>query len=329
MTHIQQAAPRSKTAEKLLLSLRDPEAMLPLRAKCYLPLIATVFIFASGCHKQSPALSPEQPDANKVFDIAQAMKVLYGNYDVKTQTSVTSLPREKSSLPGAGEQQMTVRVLFNAYGVDAGPKSLVLVTFAVPSSGEAFDCHACSPTIGMAVFSQKGLKWIMDASNRAVTFAGEWGKPPKDIQLVQIGPNRHAVEVVDVGKGNGESTAVLQILIPWNGNVNLGLERIIADDDKGLCDSRGGLACYANRRTVTFIPKDKVEYYDLELKLTGTDLPPSDATASRRARKVNGLETLKFENGRYVQISRHGDLTCVDAAVAKRENLRRNPTAQL
>ena len=77
-----------------------------------------------------------------------------------------------------------------------------------------------------------------------------------------------------------------------------------------------------NRRTITFIPKDKVEYYDLELKLTGTDLPISDAAALKRARKVNGLETLKFENGKYVQISRQGDLTYVDDAVAKREDLR-------
>ena len=293
--------------------------MLPFRTNCSSAFLATLLTLASGCYKQSPALSPERSDANEVFDIAQEMKMLYGNYDLKTQTSVTSLPREKSSLPAAGQQQMTARALFNAF---SGPKSLVLVTFAVPASDETFDCHACSPTIGMAVFSLKGLKWTMDASNRAVTFAGEWGKPPTDVQLVQIGPNRHAVKVIDVGRGNGETTAVLQILIPWNGNVNLGLERIIADDDKGGCDARGGLACYANRRTITFIPKDNVEYYDLELKLTGTDLPISDAAASKRARKVNGLETLKFENGKYVQISRQGDLTYVDDAVAKREDLR-------
>ncbi len=288
--------------------------MLLLRTKWPSVLVAVLLSVTSGCHKPSVASSAEQSGANEGFDIAQAMKMLYGNYDVKTQTSVTSLPREKSSLPAHGEQQVTVGVLFKAFGVDVNPKNLVLVTFAVPTGDETFDCHACSPTIGMAVFSQKGPKWMMDASNRAVTFAGAWGKPPTDIKLVQIGPNRFAVKLIDVGQGGGETTAVLQVLIPWNGNVNLGLERIVADDDKGMCDSRGGLACYANRRTVTFIPKDKVEYYDLELKLTGTDLPISDAADSRRARKVNGLETLKFENGKYVQISRQGDLTYVDNA---------------
>jgi len=250
------------------------------------------------------------------------MKMLYGNYDAKKQTSVASLPKEKSGFPATGEEQMTVRPLFHAFSNDAGAHNFLLVTYAVPASDESYECHACAPTIGMAVFSQKGMKWMIDASNRAVTSAGEWGRPPTDIQLVQIGPNRQAVKIIDVGQGNGETTAVLYLLIPWNGTVNLGLERIVADDDKGACSSSGGLPCYANRRTVRFIRKSKIEYYNLELKLSGTDLPVSDAAASRRSRKVNGLETLKFEDGKYVQASRQGDLTNVDRVVAEREGLK-------
>jgi hypothetical protein len=281
-----------------------------------------MLILTAGCHKESTESSGDQSQANEAIDITHAMKMLYGNYDVKKQTSVASLPKEKSSFPAAGEEQMTVRMLFHAFSGGADTRSFLLVTYAVPASDESYDCHACAPTIGMAIFSQKGMRWTIDASNRAVTFSGEWGKPPTDIQLVQIGPNRPAVKVIDVGEGNGETTAVLQLLIPWNDTVNLGLERIIADDDKGLCDSNGGLSCYANRRTLTFIEKGNVEYYDLELKLTGTDLPVSDAAASRRARKVHGSETLKFENGRYVQASRQGDLTYVDRVVREREGLK-------
>ena len=293
-----------------------------MRIKCSSAPLAAMLIFTSGCHRQSTELSPEQSGTNEALDIAQAMKMLYGNYDVKKQTSVASLPKEKSSFPAAGEEQMTIRMLFNAFSGDPGARSFVLVTYAIPTSGQTFDCHVCAPTIGMAIFSQKELKWTIGASNRAITSAGEWGKPPTDIQLVQIGPNRRAVRINDVGEGQGETTAVLHLLIPWNGTVNLGLERIIADDDRGICDSNGGLACYANHRTVTFIPKDKVEYYDLQLELTGMDLPVSDTADPRRARKVNGFETLKFENGKYIQISRQGDLTYVDVAVAKRENLK-------
>jgi hypothetical protein len=290
-----------------------------LRTRSSSTLLAATLIIASGCHKQSTELSREQFQTNEAFDVAQAMRMVYGNYDLKKQTSVASLPKEKSSFPAAGEEQMTVRAFFNAFSGDAGAQSFVLLTYAVPTR-DGFDCHACAPTIGMAVFSQKGLKWTMDASNRAITISGGWGKPPTDIQLVQIGPNRQAVKIIDVGGGQGETVAVLQLLIPWNDTVNLGLERIIADDDNGLCDPNG-LPCYANRRTVTFIPKDKVEYYDLELKLTGTDLTKTNA-ATFRARRVSGLETLKVENGKYVLLSRQGDLTTIDRVVAEREGLR-------
>jgi hypothetical protein len=247
--------------------------------------------------------------------------MFYGNYGVKKQASLTRLPKEKSSLPAAGEEQMTVRMLFNSFSGDAGAQSLVLLTYAVPSSDETYYCHACAPIIGMAVFSQKGLKWTTDASNRAVTFAGEFGKPPTDIHLVQIGPKRQAVKVIYIGEGNGESTAVLQLLIPWNGTVNLGLERVIADDDKGACDPKGGLACYANHRTVTFIRNDHDDFYDLELALTGTDLPLSDTAPLTRARKVRGSEIFKFDNGKYIRVSTQGDLTYLDDAVVKQKDL--------
>jgi hypothetical protein len=115
---------------------------------------------------------------------------------------------------------------------------------------------------------------------------------------------------------------VLKLLIPWNGAVNLALERIVADDNGGACGPEEALPCYANHRTVSFIPNEQVEYYNLELKLTGTDLPVSDADTSKRARKVSGLEILKFEKGKYVQVSRQGDLTNADHAVAKWEGLK-------
>jgi len=293
--------------------------MLPLRTKCHSALLAAALVLASGCHKQSPAISLEQSNTNEPFDLAQAMKILYGNYDAKALTSVASLPKEKSSFPASGEEQMTIRVLLGAFSGDAGAQSFVLVTYAVPASKQDFDCHACAPTIGMAVFSQKGLKWSIDASNRAITSSGEWGKPPTDIQLVQVGPNRRAVKFIDVGGGQGETTAVLQLLIPWNGTVDLGLEQIIADDNKGGCDSKGSLPCYANHRSVTFLRNDHVEFYDLELKLTGTDSPLSGTSGSMRARKVHGLQIFKFENGKYVQFSRQGDLTSVEDFIQKRK----------
>ena len=291
-----------------------------LRIKYPSTLFAVIFVLASGCRKQTAELSNDRSEVSQAFNVPQAMKAFYGNYGVNTQTSAASLPKEKSSFPAAGEEQMTIRMLFNAFIGSAGAQSFVLVTYAVPTSGQTFDCHACAPTIGMAVFSQKGLKWTIDSYSRAITSSGEWGKPPTNIELVQIGPNRRAVKVVDIGEQNGETTALLQLLIPWNSTVNLGLERIIADDNEGICDPNGGLPCYANHRSATFIRDDHVEFYELELKLTGTDFPLSDKSGNARARKVRGLETFKCENGTYLQISRKGDVTSVEDFIRKRKD---------
>lgn len=285
-----------------------------LRTKCSFTLLAFL-ILTSGCRKLG------QSETSEAFNAAQAMRTLYGNYDEKTQTSVASLPKDKGSLPASGEEQMTVRTLFSAFGGDAGTQNFLLVTYAVPANGEGFDCHACAPTIGMATFAKAGRNWAMDASNRAITFSGEWGKPPKDIQLVQVGTNHLGIEIIDVGGGQGETTSVLDILVPWDKTVNLALERILGDDDAGACQPNG-LPCYSNHRTVVFMHTSKTEYYDLELRLTGTDLPASENPRAWKARKVSGVEVLKFENGKYVQASRSGDLTSVDRVVAEREGLK-------
>ena len=294
-----------------------------MRKNCSSILLAGVLIFAFGCREKRTTLSPEISETHGSFDISQAMTMLYGNFDPKKQASTASIPKgNDGNSTRSSEEEMTIRPLFHALsGVD-GAQTFVLLTYAVPRGDETYYCHSCAPTIGMAVFLQEGLKWKMDAANRAAADAGEFGKPPTDIELVQIGPKHQAAKISSVGGGQGETTAVLLILVPWDGTVNLSLERIVADDNKGSCGPKASLPCYANRRSVNFLRDDAAEYYQLALTLTGTDLEDSDAPSSTRARKVHGLETLKFENGKYVQVSRHGDLTSLDRDVAEREGLK-------
>jgi len=281
--------------------------------------LVAFLVFASGSQgEKSPTSYPENSDTD-VVDVAQAMRMFYGNYDAKNQTSVTRLPKNKTSLPSPGGEQMTVRVLFKSSVGDPSAQTLFLLTYAVPSSDETYYCHACAPVIGMAFFSRSDGKWTMAASNRAVTFAGEFGKPPTDIEVVKVGLNHMATKIVDVGKGNGETTAVLDLVIPWNHTVNLGLQRVVADDDKGACDPTG-LPCYENHRTVDFVRCDDAEYFDVELKLSGTDLPLDGSSRQHRSRKVSGLEIFRFDNGTYRRVSKEGDRTYLDETVVKRKN---------
>lgn len=285
-----------------------------------LGLSLALLVLASGSHGRQAATSlPKNSETAEVFDVAQAMRMFYGNYDVRKQTSITQLPKNTTSLPAPGEQQMAVRVLFHSFVGEPVSRSLFLLTYAIPIKGQTYDCHACAPVIGMSVFAQNGGQWTIDASNRAVTFAGEWGKPPRDVELVKIGSNLTAVKIIDVGKGNGERTAVLHVLVPWDHTVKLGLERVIADDDKDLCDPQG-LPCYENHRTVSFVHYDDSEYYDIQLRLSGTDLPLNDSKPQSRSRKVSGLETFRFADGIYRRVSEEGDRTYFDETVARRKN---------
>jgi len=286
------------------------------------PLIAALAL-TSGClkksseslHEQSQrevqdsaqdkkvSQSPRESLATDSSDIAQAMELFYGNYDVKNQTSAALLPQWR--LPA--EVPMTVKPLFHAFYSDAGAGSFVLVTYAVPAN---FVGHAAAPTIGIAFLSGTGTTWKIEASNRAATYAGEWGDPPTGgIELVQIGPNHHGVKMTDSGGGQGAVTTLMELLVPWNGMVTVGLKRVVGNNDFGMCDVEGPhLPCFENHREISFIRDDKAEYYDLKVELTGTDLVGTDGR-NMEARPVNGVEIFKFQDGGYVSSSHQGDVT--------------------
>jgi hypothetical protein len=166
----------------------------------------------------------------------------------------------------------------------------------------------------MAVFNRVGQEWAIESSNRAVTTSGGYAQPPTGISIVQIGRGRPAIEIRDSGSGGGATATVLLILAPWNGTVNLALERIIADNDAGMC---GNVACYSNSRTITYLRKPGADYSDIKLILKGTDF----GDPSSRSRRVHGVEILQFQDGKYIQVSRKGDLTNTDKSVATREGL--------
>jgi hypothetical protein len=245
------------------------------------------------------------------------MKLFYGNFDRQKQTSTVTFSHP-DSVRVFGEQ-MLVRPLFHASIGDEAHQGFVLLTYAVPQRDEQYYCHACAPTLGMAVFEVRGSEWTLTASNRAVTDAGGYGKPPSKVKLTRIGPNHDAVQVEDTDQG-GQRTTVLLILAPWHDTVTVALERIIGDDDKGMCEPKG-LPCYSNNRSLKFLSNPTSDYNDVELTLTGTDLPASENPKVRAARKVAGVEHLRFESGKYEQVSRSGDLTTVDRVVAQREHL--------
>ena len=299
--------------------LRAEAGRASLRNWRSLSVFLSICLFLLGCKNRQANPASKISDDPKKLEIARAMTMFYGNFDANRQTS--SVTFSKTDSARVSGEPMIIRPLFHVFSSDANVPTFVLLTYAVPARDEEYYCHACAPTLGMAVFTQKDSKWILTASNRVVTDAGGFGKPPKDVELVEIGSNRHAVQIKDVDDAGGETTAVLLLFVPWKDTVNLALERVIGDDDEGMCDPKG-LPCYSNHRAVAFLHNPDADYNDIELKLVGTDLPASDKPRVWTVRKVSGVEILKFEDGKYIQVSRSGDLTGVDRVVAKRESLK-------
>src|SRR5215470_19228633 len=118
-----------------------------------LPFLFVCVTLVSGCRKQQTCPTRE------TFDVSQAMWMFYGNYDAQRQTSTVTF--SKMEPVRIHDEPMTVRGLFYTLSGDPAAPNFVLLTYAVPASDEKYYCHACAPTIGMALFSQKGAGWIM------------------------------------------------------------------------------------------------------------------------------------------------------------------------
>jgi hypothetical protein len=296
-------------------------------AALVLVCLSLCVVIQSSCYDQIKGASSQKKPIHPAFDVAQAMKMFYGNYDEATRKS--TMPNSHNNGLNAfdfGAEQIAASPLFHTFTQEAAVQSFVLVTYGIPLD-KMYDCHACAPVIGMAVFSNIGEQWVMTASNRAVTQAGAWGKPETHIHLARIGPAHYGVVINDSGSGNGEATTVLLLLIPWKNTVNVGLERIIADDDAGMCGELSTLPCYSNSRRITFLLEGKDEFYKIKLSLVGTDYVNDSNSKSGTApvlpkRRVRGVEILALKEGKYVQLSRSGSLTTLDQAVADREHLK-------
>lgn len=286
--------------------------------KPFAALIASILIISPGRQNRSAEATREQPPTHRRFGVAEAMQIIYGNYDTRDRSSTAFLPsEERAGSARSANKRVKIRPFFSTF-VDAGTeRTFVIATYAVPIDEESFDCHACVPTIGMAIFPLRESNRTIDSSNQVVTYAGGWGRPPADGRLVSLGLKDVAVMVRDSDTNFGETSEELLILAPWRRTANLSLDRVIADDNKGQWGPEEFEPCYSHRRTIRFLHAGNEEYFRLEMKLSGADLLLSNLGKAESPRRVHGLEILKFENGVYVSASRQGEVTRLDRPLAE------------
>ncbi len=247
------------------------------------------------------------------FSVGAAMTVLFGNFSPKTKASEYDIPQTaapdlKSPWFSAGDE-LVVRPLRVLEAKEDGKRKIILLTFAVPKARGAFDCHACAPFIGAAVFVHDGQHWKVESSRTVITQGGGFGYPPKDFRVLQVGPRRIGIEMTDRYEGQGEATKAITILVPWNGKVNEALRFITHDDDRGACGLPGGLPCYSNQKGFLVAATKNKDYFDIALNLSGTDMTNG---LPYKQRIVHGTELFEWTEGFYKLKTRTGDTTSAE-----------------
>jgi Bacterial Ig-like domain (group 2) len=230
------------------------------------------------------------------FDVANAMKSLYGNFDPSTQSSVSDLP--------AGAQQdsffktaagIEARAFFTAGVEESGVGKVFLGTYAGPL-GEGYVCHGCPPLIGMAVFVKTNAGWVVESSTKTAVFSGAWGKPP-DAHILRIGPDHFGVEL----QVSGFSTYA-SILVPWNGEIRQAFGEMIGEGNGQVCGGEEGMQpCVRSEERITFQKGANPEYDDMLLTLSGTALtehPPYKII------ELTGTQRRVLSDGKYVPAGR-------------------------
>ncbi len=280
------------------------------------------FAFASfSLHAQSSA-SRSGSFGVAGFDVPTAMHTLFGNFNPKAESSSYDVPQTtvldlKGSSFKIGDK-IVIQPLSTLQTTESGQRKVILLTFAVPKESfgrssddlKNFECHACTPLIGVAVFVRGEVGWKVESSRTAVARGGGFGDPPTEFRVIVIGPHTKGIEMIDRASG-GETTLSRVIMVPWNGKVNLALHYIASDDNHGDCGADAdGMPCYANRRRLAFVQGAKRDYYDILLRLSGTDMTDS------QQKTVLGWERFAFADGYYTMVKRVGDRTTLERFIA-------------
>jgi len=252
-------------------------------------------LFLAGCARHAETKVPGPGP----FDITNAMRILFGNYDSVIKASLYRVPQGTVQDPNfADKNEIRARSFFVQDTTENGVHKYYVLTWAKPA-GQPFDCQGCAPLISAAVFVPSSNGWQLESVGRAAIVFGDFGKPP-EAQLVQVGPQHHAF-LLRSTTNQAKTTTSQALLVPWNGNVHDAMQWVAAHSNQDDCG--GAYPCFGYQRDLKFVPAPNSEYDDIVLTLSGTDMAQK---APFHLHKVSGTERLRFQDGKYVQVEKTG-----------------------
>lgn len=155
--------------------------------------LALIFIVAA------PALCL----ASTQFSEEQAFVMLYGNYDSTHQISIWEnvvFPSKRDKYFFWDKKTAIVSSVLFVPFKDNGIEKYFLLTKSIPV-GIPFDCHACAPLIGAAIFKKSNHLWKVESQNRFLLYADEYGKAPLAKFVVKKGKPVVELQIEYHGEG--------------------------------------------------------------------------------------------------------------------------------
>ena len=216
------------------------------------------------------------------FTLANAMSLLYGNFDGEAKSSVSE-----------GNETYP---FFIGQVMESGVSKIFLGTY---NSSEGV-CHGCAAQIGMVVLVRSNGAWLVESSTKAPVDDGEYGEPSIDAHILRIGPDRFGVELKGSSTHQGAGARYVSILVPWNSEIREAFADITGEANVDCGEEKGMLPCVSFEKTIEFVRGANPDYNDMILTLSGTKL--SDAQPYK-AVAIKGTERRIFADGKYIPVA--------------------------
>lgn len=231
----------------------------------------------------------------------QALTMIYGNYDhINKYANWINIPfPDKKDAEGYFEERKgLVKVIsFQPY-YENGKNKVFLLTKTIPTN-IPFDCHACLPLIGAAIFVGKNRHWEIEAQNQFIMYDGEYGELPI-VKMIEIGKDKFGftLEFEHIAETNRE----ISIFVPYKNTILNAHKEVIYYNNFSDCASSDAIQCVAYTSNIDFISSKNETYYSIKIKKFGTIF----SDKKNKSVPIDENITYRFLNGKYVEVNHAG-----------------------
>jgi hypothetical protein len=251
------------------------------------------------------------------FSTDEALKQLYHEYDPGTKTAQWVYTKEQQA-KGRDDlcqyldegnlkenHTVSVSVLFTVQVPEGDATRIYFATSATPARypGE-YDCHACAPAIGAAVYVWKDQRWVLESANTAVEFSEGWGNPP-EIDIVVVGHQKHGLLLSSSDEGQGFASSGKELLFPLGKTIEKVWSIEDESDDFVAADptDKDSPPPYRSSAAFRFLSGDDGaanrdgagDYYDIEVISRGISMQDY----AHPLKPENWIEIYSFNDGKY------------------------------